>query len=36
MGKGTWASQGLDLVYGQDKLLYSWLPLLQTLKFHCF
>lgn len=36
IGKGVWASQELDLVYGQDKLLDSWLPFLQTLKFQCF
>lgn len=30
MGEGTGDPQGLGLVC--DKLLYSWLPLLQTLK----
>lgn len=33
MDKGAWDPQGLGLEYDQDKLMYSWLTLLQTLTF---
>lgn len=36
MGRGSWASQGLDLVSDQHTLLCSWLTLLQTLTFQWF